>query len=800
MKLGVIRHKIWYDLGENRGRTLRVVAIIAIGAAAIGIILGSKELIQKDLAQTWRASQPATIGLSVDPPVGDNMIETLENIRGIETVIGWQQETIQWRPHGQAAWEPALLVAIDDYEDQGIRQIKLDHGAWPQRKLMGVQRARGLDSGDQIWLEIDDKVQSVELNGVLYNAAYPPPMISPDPMFFTTRERFRQLTGEPGYSLVLATIPAYSPNVVQAAADLIQSELEKQNREVKPAIPKPGGFLTRTSHPDRFIAQDTLDGVFLILTTMAVGTFLLGLFLVFNTISAVITQQINQIGIMKAIGAGLKEIVIIYMSLIVIYALLALLMAVPLGALGAHGLRFALISRLAMIPGPFQISTTAVLVQIGVALLSPLVIAMIPIASGARITVREAVSTYGLSHASSLLDQAMAKLQFIPRLVALTVSNTFRNQRRVVLTQLTLVGAGVIFMVVMSTRLSMVYTFSDMLFDIFNVNVMLDLKNEARIVEIEAASHSLPDVKAVEVWGTARGTARPVDRPESNDDSDINLRGLPLPSTAYVPQLRAGRWLRPEDTYAVVLNQALAAEIGVAVGDWITVDLPNERDSRWQVIGLVFEPLDQEAALAPRHTLLRELDQVGRGKAIRVQTVNTDAASELDAATALRDLYEARGYDVIASRQDTTHRVTAWRIESMSVLMALLSSMAVLIAVVGAVALSGTLAINVMERTREIGVMRAIGASSLAISGQFIGEGLILGWLSWLVSIPLSIPVSQAVLAALSQLLNTELIFQFSSLAVVYWFGIITVLAAAASWFPAKKAAQTSVRESLMYS
>lgn len=800
MGLGVIRYKIWYDLWENKGRTLRVVAIIAIGTFAIGTILGGKEFILGDLARNWRATNPATIGFTVDPPVGDQMIETLENLRGIESVIGWHQKTIEWRPNPNTPWEPAVLVAIDDYEDQSIRKISLDHGNWPHRKQMGVQRGRNLDAGDQVFLKINDEEHSVELNGLLYNAAHPPPFVVPDPMFFTTEERFGQLTGEARYSLVLATIPNYSRERVEAAADLIQHELEKQDVEVRAAIPAPGGFTTRTSHPDRFVAQDALDGVFLILTIMAGATFILGLFLVYNTINAIIMQQINQIGIMKAVGARFSEIVFIYVAMVFFYALLALLIAVPLGALGAHGLRLAMINRIAMTPGSFEISKTALATQVFVALLLPILIAIIPIIAGARITVREAISTYGLGGASGFLDRLLAKLQFIPRLLTLTFSNTFRNKKRVLLTQVTLIGAGIIFMVVMNTRLSLVYTFSDILFSIFNVNIMLDLEDEERIEEIEAVSLAYPEVKAVEVWGTAKGKARLRGHPESFDDDQINLKGLPVPTKTYIPQMRGGRWLQPDDTYAMVLNRALATEMGVGVGDWLTIDIPGKRESDWQIVGLAFEPLDQEAALVPRETLLREIRQVGRGKAIRIQTIHDDAANEYNTAEALRSLYAHNGYDVMATRMDTTHRITQRRVEQMSILIALLSGMAVMIAVVGAVALSGTLSINVMERTREIGVMRAIGASGAAILGQFIGEGLILGWLSWLFAIPLSWPAGKLVAATLSELLNVELIYQFSIMGVVYWFGIITVLAAIASWFPANKAAQTSVRESLMYS
>jgi ABC-type antimicrobial peptide transport system permease subunit len=85
------------------------------------------------------------------------------------------------------------------------------------------------------------------------------------------------------------------------------------------------------------------------------------------------------------------------------------------------------------------------------------------------------------------------------------------------------------------------------------------------------------------------------------------------------------------------------------------------------------------------------------------------------------------------------------------------------------------------------------------ITGLFIGEGLILGWLSWLIAIPLSIPAGQLIINTLSQLINIELISQFSMMGMLYWLVIVTVLAIVASWSPAQKAAQTSVRESLAY-
>jgi putative ABC transport system permease protein len=125
--------------------------------------------------------------------------------------------------------------------------------------------------------------------------------------------------------------------------------------------------------------------------------------------------------------------------------------------------------------------------------------------------------------------------------------------------------------------------------------------------------------------------------------------------------------------------------------------------------------------------------------------------------------------------------------------------MAVVMAMVGSIALSGVLSINVLERRREIGVMRAIGASTLTIAGLFIGEGLTLGLLSWAIALPLSVPASWLMSKALGVILMSEIVYQYSEIGVLYWLVIVVVLSILASWLPARSATTTSVQKSLMY-
>ena len=219
------------------------------------------------------------------------------------------------------------------------------------------------------------------------------------------------------------------------------------------------------------------------------------------------------------------------------------------------------------------------------------------------------------------------------------------------------------------------------------------------------------------------------------------------------PQMVAGRWLEPGDGNVVVLNQKVADEAGLAIGDTVTLKIGVDNESDWLVVGLLFDPVVTVSAHVPLTALGRAQHRLNRADTIWIQTTNKDSASIREMAQDLRTVYNDEHVRLQAGSvfgKDTSVEIIDGVMVQFAVIFTLLATMAVLIGVVGSLALSGVLSLNVLERRREIGVLRAIGASSAAVGGQFVGEGLILGWLSWLIAWPLSLPAGQLMVSGLS--------------------------------------------------
>jgi putative ABC transport system permease protein len=123
-----------------------------------------------------------------------------------------------------------------------------------------------------------------------------------------------------------------------------------------------------------------------------------------------------------------------------------------------------------------------------------------------------------------------------------------------------------------------------------------------------------------------------------------------------------------------------------------------------------------------------------------------------------------------------------------------------LIGMVGGLGLAGTMSLNVMERTREVGVMRAVGAESPDLRLMFVVEGLFIGLLSALVAFVLSVPLTVLIGTALGGALRLGAIsLQLSWVGYALWPLIVSVVSVVASISPARRASQISIREALAY-
>jgi putative ABC transport system permease protein len=160
--------------------------------------------------------------------------------------------------------------------------------------------------------------------------------------------------------------------------------------------------------------------------------------------------------------------------------------------------------------------------------------------------------------------------------------------------------------------------------------------------------------------------------------------------------------------------------------------------------------------------------------------------------------FRDKGFQVNAARTGQSTLKTAS--ESLDILVTFLLIMALLTAVVGSMGLMGTMGMNVLERTREIGVMRSIGAVDGEIMRTVIVEGVVIGGISWLVGAVLSFPITYLLSDIVSlAIFKSPIAVHFTYQGFAIWLLVVLALSAVASVLPARNAARLTIREVLAY-
>lgn len=134
------------------------------------------------------------------------------------------------------------------------------------------------------------------------------------------------------------------------------------------------------------------------------------------------------------------------------------------------------------------------------------------------------------------------------------------------------------------------------------------------------------------------------------------------------------------------------------------------------------------------------------------------------------------------------------------ILTVLLMAMALLFAIVGGLSLMSTMSLNVLERTREIGVLRTIGASNSIVMRVIIIESVCVGLLSWFLAFLISLSLSKILSTMVGLVLfNNPWLHSFPLRNVLVWLVIAIVISVLASYLPVRNTSLLSVREALAY-
>jgi putative ABC transport system permease protein len=488
-----------------------------------------------------------------------------------------------------------------------------------------------------------------------------------------------------------------------------------------------------------------------------------------------------------------------YFVMVILLGLMSLLIAVPLGAAGGIGLASLFATLLNFDVGGFRFEPVVVAIQTGIALAIPLIAAIFPIVHGVRVTVREALSEHGLGKGqfgTSFLDRfivGLGKVTPMERPAQISLRNTFRRKGRLALTLITLCLASAIFISIFSVRASLQQTLDDAL-QLFDYDVQVLFDRPYRVERIQRVVQNMPGVAEVETWGF--GSISRI-RPDGTESDTIIAYAPTADSEMLNPILVEGRWLQEDDTNGIVINtDVLRTEEDVKLGSTITLSIEG-RETDWVVVGITRGILTGPNVFANFDYYSRVTKAAGQAQISLIRLVNRTPENQRAMAQILEDTYRG-GFRVQQVATIAQLRTTISAV--FNVIIVFLLFMALLLGIVGGLGLMGTMSINVIERTREIGVMRAIGASDGAVLRIVLLEGLIIGLISWIIGGLIALPASRLLANAVgTSLLQAAPSYVFSTGGAILWLFIVLVLAVIASYLPARSASRLTIREVLSY-
>jgi putative ABC transport system permease protein len=775
---GLLR-KIARDLLNRRIRTALTILGIAVGVAGLVAIVSTSRNVARAQEELFADISQAdlTFWLWNAPPNLAPLVQADPRVAAAELRVS---TTTRWRTDG--GWADIELVGLDDPTDVRVNRFDLVAGRLPTAGEIALDvsaaRAAGIEPGDEItYRDAGRRERTLRVSGITRSPSYLSSAITNVAVGYVPARYLRRTMDIPGGNRFLVRL--HDVRDGREMAEHLGRLLRRQGIQFSAPLVR---------DPDQYPGRRELDALIMVMFLFSGLGLLLSAFLVANTLSAAVTEQVGEIGILKTLGAGRNAVVGLYLLESGVCGAAGTLLGVAGGALAGWRL-VAWIGDLGNAEVAFRLAPEGVLLGMVVGVLVSLVGGLVPALQGARISIKDALESYGIraDYGQGRLDRLLGRMRRLPSLVAMALRNLARRKGRSALTLGVVALSTAAFLGAASTRDSVNAAIDD-IYATYYADAWVWF-GENLGVRFENSLATVNGVREAEGWAIANGHV---------GLAEARLYGVPAESNLYRQVMRQGRWYLPEETDAVVLTAELADGQGLRVGDAVAVQVSGQ-ERIFRVVGVAIDNTIflggqlEGKAFVPRDTLTRMQGRQGQTSLFALGLDGREPAvvDDILAGVETRFARWRPGVQPVYAEIESAN-------EASRLLTLALSAMIVLVAAVGALGILNTLTLNVLERRREIAVMRVVGATDPALLLAFISEGLALGGVGWIIGLALGYPAGRLLTTQMSRVLF-ELRFFFSPQAVLMSLIFTLALATVSSLGPALAAAHTRADDALRY-
>lgn len=769
------------DLSVRRVRTALTLLGILIGVAGLVAIITSAQGFARAQQEAFATGQRADLAIYLyDAP--------LPLLRAVERIAGVQVAELRFNQFGrgrlgnQENLQEIRFIGLRDVAGTLIEAPIVVAGEYPERDEVLIEVAAatnyGLAVGEPVtYFDINNRERLLRISGF----ARLPATLSADltglPLAFINDSTARTMRDVAGYNEMVVRFDGTRPP--RQVGDAIVALLSE--RRIPRAEP-------RYSDPNNYVGKRELDTLFIVLYLFGGLGVLLSGFIVANTLAALVAESVQEIGILKAMGATRRQVLSVFLAMAMILGGAGTLIGMVTGSLLGYLLLVGL-GRVAQIEPAFQIEPAAIglgfLVGMGVTLMG----GMLPAWQAANLTPKAALESRGVSQrfGRSRLDQWVQRLAALPPLPAMALRNLLRRKGRSAVTMVVVALAVASLLAAQATDTSVAGALNDVLATYRADGYLQFGTGASRLTTGEL--RRVPGVAEAEAWLLRSCTA---------SLTRTRCWAFPPDTLAYTPKLVAGMWLDPGDPLGVVVTQDVANANGWAVGD--RFPLRYQRREKWVTVrgiavdNAIFLGSDiQSKVFVPYDTFAGLVGQSNAADVFALSFIPTTRIEQQAVLDAIRQkLGNLRPSGTLALTEfETTKQQT-------DILSATLRGMVILVALIGATGLLNTLALTIIERRREIGVLRALGTDNPQMIAIFMTEGIGLGLLGWLIGLGVGYGLARLFVGALAATLF-EFTFRFPPdlLGLSLLFALL--LALIASIAPALAAANLKTIEAIRY-